>query len=207
MNKSYLVIASSSILLSSCGSATESITPQQQSTLSSFHKQPFLSNSIHEVVNNYIETLFKQPESGGGKYRCVQDLAKDRFNRILNIQEWQITGTSLHVDKDDPDSISTDVYVKITRDLNGEKITNTWIASAWKTSDLLETRLRSNEKLTELLKSSQETIKRSNEITNALTGKTTSTETTSRETIPITIDKSAYASETFCVTGIFKAYK
>jgi hypothetical protein len=193
MNKGYLVIANFLILLSSCGSATESITSQQQSTLSSFQKQPVSSNSIHEVVNNYIETLSKQPESGGG--------------RIPNIQEWQITGTSATVDKDDPDSISTDVYVKITRDLDGEKISNTWIATAWKTSDLLEARLRSNEKPAELLKSSEETIKRTNEITNALTGENNSPETTSRATIPITVDKSAYANETFCVTKISKAYK
>lgn len=207
MNKGYLVIANFLILLSSCGSATESITSQQQSTLSSFQKQPVSSNSIHEVVNNYIETLSKQPESGGGKYRCVQDMSKSRFDRIPNIQEWQITGTSATVDKDDPDSISTDVYVKITRDLDGEKISNTWIATAWKTSDLLEARLRSNEKPAELLKSSEETIKRTNEITNALTGENNSPETTSRATIPITVDKSAYANETFCVTKISKAYK
>lgn len=137
MSKGYLVIASSLILLSSCSFATESTKPQQQSSLSSFQAQSALSNPVSDVVNNYIETLSKQPESGGGKYRCVQDIPKNMFNTIPNIQEWQITGTSVHVDKDDPDSISTDVYVKITRDLNGEKITNTWIASAWKNSDLL----------------------------------------------------------------------
>lgn len=187
MNKGYLLIASFLILLSSCGSATESTTPQQQ---------PVSSNSIDESVNNYIETLSKQPESGGGKYRCVQDISESKFDRIPNIQEWQITGTSASVNKDDPDSISTDVYVKITRDLNGEKITNTWIATAWKTSDLLQTNLRLFEHLDEVSKQA-----------NALTGKTTSTETTSQKTIPITINKSAYSPETFCVTRIKKAYK
>lgn len=202
MYKGYLLIAISLILLPSCSSTKEPTTPQQLA-LSSSQKEAISSSSINETVNNYIEILSKQPGSGGGKHRCVQDISEERFDRIANIQEWQITKTITSVDKDDPDASSTDVYVKITRDLNGEKITNTWIATVWKTSELLQHNLRSFENIEEIHKKTKELTKR----VNALTGDTSSTEDDSQKVTPVTINKSGYSSETFCVTRILKAYK
>lgn len=203
MYSRYVLVAISLILLSSCSSITESTTPQQQLALPISQKESVSSNSIHEAVDNYIGILSKQPGSGGGKYRCVQDMSEDRFDKIMNIQEWQITRASTSVDNDDPDATSTDVYVKITRDLNGEKITNTWIATVWKTSDLLQHNLRSLENIEEIHKNSQKVTK---EI-NALTGNTSSTENDSETTAPVTINKSHYSPENFCVTRIVKVYK
>jgi hypothetical protein len=203
MYKGYLLIASSLILLSSCASIPESTKSQQQLALSSSQQEPTSSSSIHDAVNNYIETLSKQPESGGGKYRCVQNISEDRLDRIINIQEWQITRTSTSVDKDDPDATSTDVYVKITRDLNGEKIENTWLATVWKTSDLLQHNLRFFENLEELHKSTEKLTKQ----VNSLTGDTSGTENKIQKDVPVTINKSGYSSETFCVTRISKIYK